>query len=65
MNFFKTLYLLPGKLILWWLYMNPEGGFADVVESSRRYRSGAYTMLVSTGFWALAGYLYINDWKLL
>ena len=55
------LYMLPGRVMLWWTYMNPEGGITGVAKSGRNYRSPFFTFLTATGFWFVGGYLVAEN----
>jgi hypothetical protein len=53
-NIFVTLYMLPGKIILWLEYMNPKGGFEGVAASRRKAQSPIFTFIAATIFWFFA-----------
>ena len=51
MRIFFALYMLPGRVMLWWAFQNPTGGFEGVAKTGRNYRSPLFTFLTSTAFW--------------
>ena len=57
MRIFFALYMLPGRVMLWWAFQNPTGGFEGVAKTGRNYRSPLFTFLTSTAFWFTAAYL--------
>jgi hypothetical protein len=62
-SFLYELFTLPGRIILWVKYMNPQSGYAAVRKSSRRAGSPIMTFLYSLLFWSLAiffGFIFIS-----
>ena len=55
------LYMLPGRVMLWWTYMFPEGGIAGVAKSGRNFRSPLFTFLTATGFWFVCLLLVVDN----
>ena len=59
-GFLWELYTAPGRLILWFNYMNPPKGYSKARQAARHARSPIMTFLYATGFWAaLALFVYI------
>ena len=56
-----ALYMLPGRIMLWWAYQNPTGGFEGVAKTGRNFRSSLFTFLTSTGFWFTAVVLIADN----
>lgn len=56
-NILIELFLLPAKIILWFQYMNPSGGYANTRMVARRARSPIVTYIVAIAFWAGVGWL--------
>jgi hypothetical protein len=56
----KTLFLLPGMIIQWFMYVSVGGvkGYGKVREQTRLARSPLMTWVYSIGAWGLGG-LYI------
>lgn len=50
-NLFWTLYVLPGKVLLWFRYISAPKG--NVFGTARQARSPIVSFLVATLFWAL------------
>ena len=57
MRIFFALYMLPGRVMLWWAFQNPTGGFEGVAKTGRNYRSPLFTFLTSTAFWFIGAVL--------
>ena len=61
------LFTMPGRIILWFQYMNPStksGQRGMVTQTRRRASSPAMAVLYSLAFWAVAGfcvYGYFTD----
>lgn len=61
------LFTMPGRIILWFQYMNPStknGHRGMVTQTKRRASSPAMAVLYSLAFWAAAGfcvYGYFTD----
>ena len=53
------LFTLPGRIILWFKYMNPQKGYHSVSKSSRRARSPIMTFLYSLLFWVVAVFIAV------
>ena len=53
-SFLYEVFTLPGRIILWFKYMNPGSGYEAVKESARRAKSPIITFLYSLVFWLLA-----------
>jgi hypothetical protein len=43
--------LIPGVVIQWFMYMNPQRGMSGVARTSRRARSPIMTYVYSAGFY--------------
>ena len=56
LNLLKFIYLLPGRLMLWWTYQNPTGGISGVAKGGRNYRSPTFTFLTATVFWFMCAF---------
>lgn len=52
-----TVYLLPGKVVQWFIYMNPSGSYAKVSKSTRAARSPVMTYVFASIFWLFAGFV--------
>ena len=61
MQVIKFLYMLPGTIMLWVIYMNPKGGFEGVAKSGRNYRSPVFTFLTATAFWVFAFMIVVDE----
>ena len=61
MQVIKFLYMLPGTIMLWVIYMNPKGGFEGVAKSGRNYRSPVFTFFTATAFWAFAFMVVVDE----
>lgn len=61
MQVIKFLYMLPGTIMLWVIYMNPKGGFEGVAKSGRNYRSPVFTFLTATAFWVFAFMVVVDE----
>lgn len=53
----RTIYLLPGKVIQWFIYMKPSGNYGRVRQSTRSARSPIMTYVFATLFWLFAGFV--------
>ena len=51
----NEFFLMPGRIILWLLYMFPGSTYQKVRMSSRHARSPYMTYLYSVAFWILMG----------
>ena len=56
-NLLVELYLLPGRVVLWFNFMFPNKGYKNVRQTSRHARSPFMTFLYSTIFWVFLAYL--------
>ena len=56
------LYLLPGRVLLWFGYMFPGKGYSKVRQSARAARSPIMTFIGSTAFWLFLGYSIYKGW---
>ena len=62
--FLWELYNAPGRLILWFRFMFPSKGYANVRQTARHARSPVITFLTATGFWLAVlfwGYAFYID----
>ena len=57
---FMTLYMIPGRIWLWFRYILAPRG--SVFKTARRARSPVYTFFVSTVFWILTGLFVYNGY---
>ncbi len=48
------IFLLPGLILQWFVYMNPGNGMRGVAASTRAARSTLMTWVYSAVFWAAA-----------
>jgi hypothetical protein len=48
----KLIFYYPGRLVLWWRYLNPSKG--KITESRRHFKEGGIVIafLTSCGLWA-------------
>jgi hypothetical protein len=56
---FKTVFLFPGNVRVWWEYHFPAQGFSSVAGSGRRFRSTGVRILYSVVFWVIVAALII------
>jgi len=61
LNLLKFIYVLPGRIMLWWTYQNPTGGISGVAKSGRNYRSPTFTFLTATGFWFMCAFFVVES----
>lgn len=56
---FYELFTMPGRIILWFQYMNPAGKpgrYGTVAQTRRRAASPIMTVLYSLAFWTVVGF---------
>ena len=53
----KEIFLVPGRLILWFNYMFPAKGMQNITKSARHAKSPIMTWFYSIVFWATSIFL--------
>jgi len=66
-SLYELFFYYPGRLIMWFFYFFPSGGFEGVAQSGRQYREGGYIIafMMSVLFWGvvifcLGAYWFFN-----
>lgn len=50
-NILEFIFHLPGRVILWMRYMNPDNNIKSIFQTSRHAKSGIMVKAISIGFW--------------
>ena len=60
-GFLFELYTLPGRIVLWIMYMFPGVGYSKTRATARHARSPIMTFIYSTIIWFIIFYLLFID----